>query len=197
MSHAVPTDPPDPVLLRRAAAGDRGAFDLLVERHRAAVFRWARSLTGADDVAEDVMQETFLAAYRHAGGHQGRSSVKTWLLTIARNQVRRRHRKPEPRAESETSLEHLGAAAGWGSPIGPDPERTVLEAERARWLRAALERLADSDREVLVARDLEGLSGPESATLLDISLPAMKARLHRARLRLVAELRQGGRIDGT
>ena len=188
--------PPDPdaALLAEAASGDREAFDELVRRHRDAVYRWTRSITGRDDAAEDVLQETFLAAFRHAGSFEGRSSVRTWLLTIARNQARRRHRRPEPQPETEPSLERLGLAAGWGSEP-TDPEGETSRAEQLERLTAALGRLREEDRQVLVARDLEGLSGPETAALLDISLPAMKAQLHRARLRLVAEFHGVGGDD--
>lgn len=191
MNDAGPRD--DPTLMALTASGDRRAFHELVHRHRDAVFRWARSLSPSDDVAEDVLQETFLAAFRNAASFEGRSSVKTWLMTIARNQAHRRRRKPELALESEPSLERLGLAAGWGAAPGSDPERAASATE----LRAALMRLSEDDRQVLVARDLEGLTGPETAALVGISLAAMKARLHRARLRLVAELRTGDTPDGS
>ena len=182
----------DASLLARTADGDRHAFGALVARHQDAVFRWARTFTSSDAAAEDVLQETFLAAFRYARSFEGRSSVKTWLMTIARNHARRSHRKPDEAIQSEPTLERLGLAAGWGASREGDPERAASASE----LRAALDRLAADDREILVARELEGLTGPETAELLGISLAAAKARLHRARLRLVAELRKGDQPHG-
>lgn len=175
----------DALLLARSAAGDRAAFGQLVVRHRNAVYRWARSLTRSDAVAEEVMQETFLAAYRHAETYKGAATVRSWLFTIARNQAHRRG-KQEAAREGE-SLEQLGERAGWGA---EDPESCAERAELRRRLRTALASLSAEHRAVIVARDLEGLTGPEAAASLGLSSSAMKARLHRARLELVAALRE-------
>ncbi len=161
--------------------------------HQSAVFRLARALTSSEAMAEDVLQEAFVAAWRHADGFKGDSSVRTWLLAIARNKAARVQR---PRAGEPTStvpLEHLGADAGWGT--DPSPEQAAALGERRDALLEAMESLSEADRAVLVLRDMEGLSGPEAAALLDVGLSALKTRLHRARLRLMAALRRGGRSD--
>ena len=186
----------DEELLARTADGDREAFGVLVERHRDPVHRWVCTLTSDESLVDDVLQETFIAAFRHAHTFQRRSSVRTWLFTIARNQVFGGARKQREHPHEDTaSLEHLGRAAGWGNVA--DPEEVLTAVERKTQLRAALGQLEPRDREVIVARDLSGLTGPETAELLGVSLAAMKARLHRARLRLVAELRTGRTADGT
>jgi RNA polymerase sigma-70 factor (ECF subfamily) len=179
----------DEELLKRTAAGDREAFDVIVMRHQAAVFRFARAATGGPAAAEDVLQETFLAAWRAAGTFQGRSAVRTWLLTIARNQAWHHRERAGRLPVDDVPLPELGEAAGWGS---ESPEEGVLLSERRDRLAGSLSALAPEEREVLVLRDLEELTGEETAAALGIGLAAMKSRLHRARLRLAAELRRRG-----
>lgn len=177
----------DAELLVRAGAGDRDAFGTLVERHQASVYRFARTVVTRPADAEDVLQQSFLAAWRGASRFRGESSVRTWLFTIARNAALTLRAHDARWAPSEVPVEELGLAAGWGS---DDPESAAVEAERQAALTAAFGALEPAEREVLTLRDLEGLSGDETATLLGLSLPAMKSRLHRARLALAARVRQ-------
>jgi RNA polymerase sigma-70 factor (ECF subfamily) len=178
----------DADLVTRSARGDRDAFSALVERHQARVYRFARGLARDDHEAEDLLQQTFLGAWLGARLYRGDASVRTWLFTIARNaafQARaRRGREPV----DEMPLEELGVAAGWG--VG-DPELLASRAQRRDLLAGALARLEPLDREVLTLRELEGLTGEETAASMGLGLAAMKSRLHRARLRLAAELRKG------
>ena len=180
----------DEELLSRTAAGERAAFDAFVARHERAVFRFARAATESSAAAEDVLQETFLAAWRAAGSFEGRSAARTWLLTIARNQAwHHRERASRLPVDDGAELPELGEAAGWGA---ESPEAGALRSERRALLARALEALAPEEREVLVLRDLEELTGEEAAAALGLSLAATKSRLHRARLRLAAELRRDG-----
>jgi len=98
----------DLALVRRSAQGDREAFDTLLARHQASVFRLARYLTGNQDQAEDVLQQTFLSAWQGAAGFRGESSIRTWLLTIARNAALTRRkqaaREPIDETRSKTSV---------------------------------------------------------------------------------------------
>lgn len=177
----------DAELLVRAGAGDRDAFGTLVERHQASVYRFARTVVTRPADAEDVLQQSFLAAWRGASRFRGESSVRTWLFTIARNAALTLRAHDARWTPSEVPVEDLGLAAGWGS---DDPESAAVEAERQAAFTAAFAALAPAEREVLTLRDLEGLSGDETAALLGLSLPAMKSRLHRARLALAARVRQ-------
>lgn len=179
----------DEELLRRTSAGEHEAFDVLMTRHSAAVYRFARAATDGPAAAEDVLQETFLAAWRGAGSFQGRSAARTWLLTIARNQAWHHRERAGRLPVDDGPLPELGEAAGWGS---ESPESEALLSERRTLLARALSVLAAEDREILVLRDLEELSGEETAAALGLSLSAMKSRLHRARLRLAARLRRSG-----
>jgi len=199
---------PDDALLRLAAAPDAAAFAVFVRRHQGHVLRFARSLTRTPSDAEDVLQQSFLAAWRATrgdtdGAFAGTGSARGWLLTIAKHAAgkthRRRARHPDEDA-SRASLDdvdhgevqpqaQLGHAAGWGS--DDDPERLTSALESKATLEAALARLADDDRQVLLLRDVEGLSTKEAAAVLHVQERALKSRLHRARLRLRAELRGG------
>jgi len=152
----------------------------------------------ADDAtAEDVAQEAFLKGFRAAATYRpGVASVRTWLFAIARNEARRARRvREEPSADvDEPPLMALGLDAGWGHELAEDALGRAEETER---LANAIASLDTGDREVLVLRDLESLPGEAVAEVLGLGLPAMKSRLHRARLRLLAALRasEGGIVE--
>jgi RNA polymerase sigma-70 factor (ECF subfamily) len=175
----------DAELMHRVATGDREASAELVGRHQAGVLRFARAIVGDPAAAEDVLQDTFVAALQNAGSFRAEASVKTWLYAIARHEALRRRRRAG-RVDLEPDLEQLGADAGWGS---EEPD-TALERQEARAsLWRAFDALEEDDKAILLLRDIEGIDGAETARVLDLSLAAMKSRLHRARLRLVAALR--------
>jgi RNA polymerase sigma-70 factor (ECF subfamily) len=181
----------DQELIAAIGSGDRQAFLAFAERHQAAVFRHLRALCATKEDAEDALQETFFAVFRHASGFRGDSSAKTWLFTIARNAAwkTRRGAAMEPLDEAAESIQELGGSAGWGE---TDPESLAAKAQSRDRLRLALDSLPAEDREILILRELEGFSGEETASILSLGLPAMKSRLHRARLRLACALRKGG-----
>jgi len=184
VSVAYPHHLTDEALLQQAANGDSAAFDELVPRHESAVYRFITTLgvTGAD--AEDALQETFISAWRGAAGFYGSGRVRSWLLSIARNVVRhhRRRRVGEPCAVA--SVEDLALRAGWGEPSAPGLDDSAADA--AALINRALDQLPDEERQCLLLRDIEGLSGEETARVLELTIPAMKSRLHRARLHLAA-----------
>lgn len=180
----------DAALLGRTAEGDRRAFGELVARHQTAVYHFALRMMGDQASAEDVLQETFISALKGAATFRGTGSARAWLLAIARNtgrMSRRRHAGEPPRFES---LDALGREAGWGAET--DLAELLDERNRREQLERALAELPALDREVLLVRDVEGLSGEETAEALGLSLAATKSRLHRARLRLAAALGKGG-----
>jgi len=182
----------DPELIAATAAGDRAAFGVLVERYQRAILHLARALVHDRQHAEDVLQDTFLAAYRAAGSYRGDAPVANWLYAIARHAAYRLHRRSHEIASDDRTIERLGQSAGWGA---PDVERAIARAELRGHLDAALSTLAPDEREVVTLRDALGMSGEETAALLGCSVAAMKSRLHRARLRLAAELRDQGGSD--
>lgn len=180
--------PTDRDLLAQSAQGDADAFAVFVHRHRAAVYRYLRAAGPNDADAEDALQQTFLQAWRGAGGTDVRNA-RAWLCTIARHALLRQRRRPSAAPAAMESLDALGAAAGFADPVAT-PERLAGALEERAALSEALDGLPAQDREVLMLREIEQLSGEETAAVLGLSLDAMKSRLHRARLRLVAEVRR-------
>ena len=187
----VPTaEPSDEVLAARAAGGDDRAFEQLVERYQARIFRLACRLTDETD-APDVLQETFLQAYRHLPSFRGESRLGTWLYRIATNAalMHRRSRARRPSAPLDEYLPrfdargvHVGTPAELQLPSRADEilDRQLL-AEKAR---AAIERLPDIYRDAFVLRDLEELSTADVAQALDVDPATVRQRVHRARLML-------------
>ena len=190
METAPPTDAEDVSLVERASRGDRQAMNALVHRHRGAVFQFARRILADAALAEDVLQETFIAAHASLASFRGAGTVKGWLLAIARAKAATalRRRAGEPATfDPVDSLEVLGARAGWGHPLSP--EDLASRVEQRSLLERALAALATDEREVVVLRDVEGLSGDETAAAVGISIAAMKSRLHRGRLQLLAQVK--------
>ena len=181
----------DVTLIRRIAAGDRAAFAVLVQRYWAPMYRHASAVTRDGAAAEDALQEAFTAVWRSAAGFRGDVSGRAWLFTIGRNALGHRLRRRAGEPDEMASLEDLGAAAGWGDPSSGDRVMEAIE-DRDR-VQKALAALSPDDGEVLVLVDVEELTADEAASGLGISVPALKSRLHRARLRLLGEL---GKEDG-
>ena len=179
----------DEALLRQSAAGDATAFDEIVRRHQAAVFRFITTLGVAGADAEDALQDTFVNAWRGAPRFAGSGRVRSWLLTIARNAVRHQLRRRVGEPAEFLSVEELALRAGWGE----EPATVSDEADTARLerVRRAFDRLAAEEREVLLLRDVEGMTGDETARALNLTVAAMKSRLHRARLRLATIVKEG------
>jgi RNA polymerase sigma-70 factor (ECF subfamily) len=153
------------------------------------VYRYARALVRGDADAEDVLQQTFVSAWKGAAQARAVTSARPWLFTIARHAAYRLGRRHvgEPRVDDVESVEELGERAGFA--CDDSPELLVMALEERATLQRALSSLAPDDREIVTLRDVEGLSGPEAASVLGITLDAEKSRIHRARLRLAAALR--------
>lgn len=186
----------DHELVARAAGGDSAAKRTFVLRHQGAVFRLLKRLASDKAQAEDLTQETFITALEHLSSWRGEGSARGWLLSIARSRWLMSKRTSAARHEpaEDASLEQLGLAAGWGSPA--DPEQLASQLEEQAVLERALQGLDEESREVLTLRDLEELSGEETAQVLGLSVAAMKSRLHRARLALVASIKKGAAAHG-
>jgi len=181
---------PEPAaLLARARQGDSDAFRVLVERHSHAVFRLAYRMTGSEEDAEDVVQETFLRAYRQLGRFQARAEFGTWLYRIAANCAvdfmrARAARRDQSRAEG---LERLDADAAAAS-AHPGPDRLAESAEARARLARALADLTPLERAAFTLRHHEGRSTREIAELLGIGASAAKHSVFRAVRKLRASL---------
>ncbi|MCL2639810.1 MAG: sigma-70 family RNA polymerase sigma factor [Phycisphaerales bacterium] len=164
----------DEELLLSAKSGDRSAdeaFHTLIDRHAAAMLRVANTLVPRLD-AEDLLQETFLAAFRGLNTFEGRASVKTWLYAILFRQAANFRRK-----RGLPSLA-LSGDAPMATPSHTDTVDANLD------LHAALARLPDDFRAILILRELDGLSYDEIATVLELPRGTVESRLHRARTAL-------------
>jgi len=176
------------LLARVANTGCERSFAALFQRYAARIQRFARTLAPSNANADDIVQHTFVAAMKYAARYRGESTVKAWLFTIARNEAFRLRREAGRQVDSEPTLLELGVRAGWGSDT---PETEAVRRQQVEALRAALAALPTESAEILVLRDLEGFSGADTAALLGISLAAQKSRLHRARLQLLARVKEG------
>ena len=173
-------------LVLAAKAGDVAAFEELVNRYERKIFRLAQNITGNREDAEDAMQDAFLKSYAHLKEFQGDSRFYTWLVRIAVNESLMRLRKRKPNQIS------LDEPVGTDDDImprevedwGPSPEQRYAQTELQQILNAAIENLDPAYRTVFVLRDVEELSTEEAAALLGISVPAVKSRLLRARLKM-------------
>ena len=196
----------DAPLLAALRAGDEEAFATLVRRHHASLKRVARAYVSTDAVAEEVVQETWLAVIDGIDRFEQRASLKTWVFHILANKaktrgVRERRTVPftslargdddEP-AVSPDRFQGEGAAwpGHWSAPPRPweDPERRLASLEARDELRAAIAALPATQQAVLTLRDVEGLEAEEVCELLDVSAGNQRVLLHRARAKVRTQL---------
>ena len=171
----------DAALLAAAQAGDKDAINELLVRHRARVYRFGLKMCGGEEDAKDVLQETLLAAARNLQTFRGASSVPTWLYTIARSFCIKHHRASKFAPERMESLDGPTGEAANVSDARGGPEDDVARRQVREALTAAIQTLEPMYREVLVLRDVEGLSAAEVGEVTGITVEAVKSRLHRAR----------------
>lgn len=186
-------------LVARAKSGDTSAFTELVARYEGKIFRLARHITQNDEDAEDVLQESFLKAYSHLDEFQGNSKFYTWIVRIAVNEalMKLRKRKTDRTVSLDESID-LGEEpvvreiAVWDD----NPEQRYSKQELREILDRAIDSLRPAFRTVFLLRDVEDLSTEETAAALDLSVPAVKSRLLRARLQLREKLTRFFRRKG-
>ncbi len=174
-------------LVQAAKRGDVAAFEELVKRYDRNIFRIAHHITQNREDAEDVVQDAFLKAYGNLEQFQGNSKFYTWLVRIAVNEslMKLRRRRSDRTVSLDEDIETEEdtmprEVADWS----PNPEQLYKQGELKDILRKTIQGLPASFRTVFVLRDVEGLSTEETAEALDLSIPAVKSRLLRARLQL-------------
>jgi RNA polymerase sigma-70 factor (ECF subfamily) len=172
----------DRELVQAAQTGDRRALEALLDRHQRAVWRFGMKLCANTDDAQDVLQETLLAAARNLPAFRGESAVSTWLYTIARSFCLKKRRQSKFAPEAIESLDGPVSEARAVPDQERGPEEQVAGKQVGAVLEEAIDALAPAYREVLLLRDVEGLSAPETASVLGLSVEAVKSRLHRARM---------------
>ena len=189
------------ISLESLKAGDREAFARLVDETSGHIYRVALQILGDEQDAEDVLQETYIKAFRSLPYFEGRSSLTTWLYRIAVNEALMMVRKRKPQAISVEESNSFDAEAESDRMEIVDwcclPEGELLSSESRRFLDRAVQALPANLRVVFVMRDLEGRSIQDTAEALGLSENNVKTRLLRARLRLRQELSVyfGGKIQ--
>jgi len=167
-------------LLRRLQAGEDLAFELLYERHQARIYRYALRMSGSPDMAQDVVQDVFLALIRGARGYDPNcGALSSYLYGMARNLLfRQLGATPAEELDEDTASAES------------DPLEGMQQAERVERVRAALAALPAHYREAVVLCDMEEMSYAEVAELLGVAVGTVRSRLHRARSLLLERLSQ-------
>jgi len=175
-------DATDAVAVKLARAGDQDAFRVLVERHSRAVFKLAYRVTGSESDAEDVVQETFLKAWKQLPRFEERSSFGTWVYRVAVNCALDHRRRRPGREVSATPVESEGPVAGEETAAGEawDPERQAQGAELRRRVQQAMDELSPAERTAFVLRHFEGRSIDEIGQIMGLRTSATKHSVFRA-----------------
>jgi RNA polymerase sigma-70 factor, ECF subfamily len=174
-----PPESSDESLLAAIAQGDVAAFEALYARHWRMLLGYLIGQVGSEMLAEDVLQTVMLAVWQGAGNFRGESSVRTWLIAIARHHVlriRQRERTPDPLPDDVQTSD-------------PAPPDIAAQHATAATIRAALDNLPAAQRETLELVFFHGLTGPEVAAVMGVALGTVKSRLRRAKTALQRLLR--------
>lgn len=184
----------DEEVARRVLAGERQLFEILMRRYNRRLYRVARGIVGDDDEAEDVVQDAYVRAFHHLDQFMGRALFATWLTRIAVHEAmaraRRRGRFVEIDAMPEVCKESIRSLHS----SEPDPEQGAIRGDMRAILENAIDGMPAPYRLVLVLRDVEGLSTAAAAECLNLEIPAVKTRLHRARRMLRRRIAQHANI---
>ncbi|HWY39211.1 MAG TPA: sigma-70 family RNA polymerase sigma factor [Chthoniobacterales bacterium] len=182
-------DAEDIRLMHLVAGGDTTAFEALIERHQALVAGTVARMLGSNSDVEDITQQVFIRVWRSAGRYVARAKFTTWLLKITRNlvfnEMRRTKRHPHVPVQIDPEAEELPLK----DETSETPDATLLQAELQRAIESAITQLPETQRMALVLRRYEDLSYEEIADILELSLPAVKSLLFRARTELRERLK--------
>jgi len=181
-------DTEDVRLMRLVAWGDTSAFEKVIERHQALVAGTAARMLGSNSDVEDIAQQVFIRVWRSARRYVPRAKFTTWLLKITRNlvfnELRRAKRRAHVPLQSDPGAEEIPLK----DETNPAPDASLLEDELQRAIEEAIMQLPESQRMALVLRRYEQLSYDQIAEVLDLSVPAVKSVLFRARTELRTRL---------
>jgi RNA polymerase sigma-70 factor (ECF subfamily) len=172
----------DAELLVAARNGDPTAIDELLSKHERQVYRFGLRMCGSEEDAKEVLQNTLLAAFKGLHDFRGEAALSTWLYQIARSYCIKRRRRTEGEPAELEAIETAPAQAVMSAEATPEAETHAREIGEA--LQAAIQALPEHYREVVVLRDVEGLSTEEAAHIVGVEERALKSRLHRARQEL-------------
>ena len=181
-------------LVRAAAGGDTEAFARLVRTYENKIYSLAFRMCGSADDASDIAQEAFLAAWRGLPFFRGDSGFATWLYRLTSNAaIDYLRRQKKQRGDMSLDDEELGLDA---VDTGPGPQDAAERTEVRSVVAAGLQELSEGHRQVLVLREIQGLSYEEIADVLEVDLGTVKSRISRARSALRKILLQKGNLSG-
>ncbi len=181
-------DAEDVRLMGLVAGGDTSAFEKVVERHQALVAGTAARMLGSNSDVEDIAQQVFIRVWKSARRYVPRAKFTTWLLKITRNLVFNELRRAKRRAQIPLQSDPGAEEIQLKDETNPAPDASLLEDELQRAIEEAIMQLPESQRMALVLRRYEQLSYEEIAGVLDLSVPAVKSVLFRARTELRSRL---------
>jgi RNA polymerase sigma-70 factor, ECF subfamily len=175
----------DSTLIKLALAGQTECFSVLMDRHSAAVRRRIGSMVRNTTDVEDLLQEVLMKVWRHLSTFRSESSFRTWMISVAVNEVLQSHRREHRWRWSQTQRDLDAFTSACES-----PHQSLARSETTHAVRSAVVGLPEKYRQVLILRDLQQLSVRETANSLQSSIPAVKTRLFRARHMLLAALQR-------
>lgn len=177
----------DDQLINAALAGDSAAFGMLVQKYQDRLFNTMTHVVGSPEDARDVVQDAFVKAFVKLETFERASAFYTWLYRIAFNAAVSRQRRQKPTVSIQQQREE------WGRELAsadPPPEDRLERQELAGQVQAALARLTEEHRTIVVLREMDGCDYETIAAILDLPVGTVRSRLHRARLQLRSELKQ-------
>ncbi len=181
-------------LVRAAAGGDTEAFERLVRTYENKIYHLALRMCGSADEAADIAQEAFLAAWRGLPSFRGEAGFATWLYRLTSNAaIDYLRRQKKQRGDMSLDDEELGLDA---VDSGPSPQETAEGSELRSAVAAGLNQLSEGHRQVLVLREIQGLSYEEIASVLELDIGTVKSRISRARSSLRKILLENGNLSG-
>jgi len=189
---AEPADALDQADMKKLQAGHDAALNDLMERHATPIFHFLCRMTGNEDDANDLAQETFVRVFKARDSFRAGQKFSTWLFTIAANLARNHFRWRSRHPNVSIDAKNAGTEQTLGSTLpanSPSPKEAVLAGERAAAVRAAVQNLPDDLREALVLCEWEERSVAEAARILDSTPKAVESRLYRARQQLRERLK--------
>jgi RNA polymerase sigma-70 factor (ECF subfamily) len=181
-------DAEDVRLMRQVSEGDTSAFEQLIERHQSLVAGTVARMLGSSSEVEDIAQQVFIRVWKSARRYVPRAKFTTWLLKITRNLVFNELRRSKRHAHVPLQTEPGAEEFPLKDETNPTPDASLLESELQRTIEEAITQLPESQRMALILRRYEQLSYEQIADILDLSVPAVKSVLFRARTELRARL---------
>lgn len=172
----------DVELIEGFKRGSHDCFEELISRYTDKAYNLAMRLTRNAEDAEEVLHDAFLAVFRKVAGFEGKSAFSSWFYRITVNSALMKLRKR--RSQPYVSLEDIAIETEQEANPQEHPDKILLRGQLRDLLETAIAELPDDYRTVFILRDVEGLSNREAGVILNISVPAVKSRLHRARLML-------------